>query len=104
MSGARPHSATPDRCGVTVTRIGTQVVVRLSGDVGDDSRERLRAAFDEIAAVALHRVVIDLDEVDSLRDAGLEFLADLGGRWSVRLLNTPPGLRGVLRRPDRAAR
>jgi anti-anti-sigma regulatory factor len=87
-----------------VTRIGTQVVVRLSGDVGDASRERLRAAFDEIAEVALHRVVIDLDEVDSLQDAGMEFVTELDARWSVRFLNTPPGLRGTLPRQERTAK
>ncbi len=84
--------------GVTVTRIGTQVVVRLSGDIGDDRRPRLEAAVDEVAGLALSRVVVDLDDVTSVDGAGLDFITTLHRRWQVRLLNTPVDLREHLPR------
>lgn len=76
-----------------MTRIGTQVVVRLSGVVGAGQSERLSAAVDEVSSLVLHRVVVDLDDVDQLDDAGLAFLGTLQSRWTLRLLNAPPGLR-----------
>jgi anti-anti-sigma factor len=76
-----------------VTRIGTQVVVRLSGVVDDRSADRLRAAVDEVAELALQRVVVDLDDVDYLDAAGLEFIARLADRWTLRVLNSPPTVR-----------
>lgn len=82
--------------GVTVTRIGTQVVVRLSGDVGDARADRLASALDEVAALVLQRVVVDLDDVASVDGAGLDFLTELHARWRVRLLNTPAALRAAL--------
>ncbi len=81
---------------VTVTRIGTQVVVRLSGDVGDTAARRLAEAVDEVAALVLQRVVVDLEEVRSIDGAGLDFIAILHHRWQLRLLNTPAGLRSAL--------
>jgi anti-anti-sigma factor len=81
---------------LTVTRIGTQVVVRLSGDVGDAAAARLEHAVDEVAALALHRVVVDLEEVRSIDGAGLDFIAALHHRWQLRLLNAPAGLRSAL--------
>lgn len=88
--------------GVSVTRIGTQVVVRLTGDIGDARRARLVAAVDEVAALVLQRVVVDLDEVTSVEGAGLDFLAELHRRWTLRLLNAPTGLRSALpRQPGR---
>jgi anti-anti-sigma regulatory factor len=84
--------------GVTVTRIGTQVVVRLSGDVDDARRPRLSAAVEEVSRLALQRVVVDLDEVTSVDGAGIDFIATLHGRWRVRLLNTPAGVRERLPR------
>lgn len=101
MDGAYPPSPTLARPsapppGVSVTRIGTQVVVRLSGVVDDRSADRLGAAVDEVAALALHRVVVDLDDVDGLDGAGLTFLAELAERWTLRVLNSPPGLRRQL--------
>lgn len=83
---------------VSVTRIGTQVVVRLAGDIGDATSARLCAAVDEIETLVLQRVVVDLDEVRSLEGAGLDFLTQLHGRWRVRLLNTPADLRARLPR------
>jgi anti-anti-sigma regulatory factor len=90
----------PEKCrdGVSVTRIGTQVVVRLSGHVGDPRTPRLAAAVDEVARLVLHRVVVDLEDVASIDGAGLDFIATLHGRWQLRLLNTPAGLRGDLPR------
>jgi anti-anti-sigma regulatory factor len=84
--------------GVSVTRIGTQVVVRLAGDVGDGRRERLAAALDEVAGLVLARVVVDLEDATSVEGAGLDFLAELHRRWRVRLLNAPTALRSVLPR------
>jgi anti-anti-sigma regulatory factor len=79
--------------GVTVTRIGTQVVVRLSGVVDDSRGPRLRAAVEEVGRLALQRVVVDLDDVTSIEGAGIDFVVALHARWTVRLLNTPAGVR-----------
>lgn len=84
--------------GVSVTRIGTQVVVRLSGDVGDGRAGRLASAVDEVAALVIQRVVVDLEDVTSIEGAGMDFLAELHRRWRLRLLNTPAGLRSALPR------
>ena len=84
--------------GVTVTRIGTQVVVRLSGRIDDSRRCRLDDAVDEVGRLALQRVVVDLDDVDSIEGAGIDFIAALHGRWKVKLLNTPAAVRDRLPR------
>lgn len=90
--------------GVTVTRIGTQVVVRLSGKIGDAKRDRLEAALGEVRSLALSRVVVDLDDVTSIEGAGIEFIVELHRLWRVRLLNTPVDLREHLpRKPAVAA-
>lgn len=87
--------------GITVTRIGTQVVVRLSGDVDDARRGRLAAAVDEVARLALQRVVVDLDDVTSIEGAGIDFIVTLHSRWRVKLLNTPADVRARLPRQER---
>ncbi len=84
--------------GITVTRIGTQVVVRLSGAVDDSRRPRLATAVDEVARLALQRVVVDLDDVTSIEGAGIDFIVALHRRWRVRLLNTPAFVRERLPR------
>lgn len=89
--------------GVTVTRIGTQVVVRLSGDVDDSRRERLDGALAEVAGLAISRVVIDLDDVTSIQGAGIDFVVALHRRWRIKLLNTPVDLRERLPRTSTAA-
>lgn len=78
--------------GVTVTRIGTQVVVRLSGAIDDERAERLTAALDEVSELALRRVVVDLSDTTCVRGAGLDFLAAARTRWQLRLLDPPDGL------------
>ena len=83
---------------ISVTRIGTQVVVRPIGDLDDACAEGLAEAIREVEVLALRRVVVDLDEVGRIEGAGLDFLATLHGRWSLRLLNTPAGLRARLPR------
>ena len=83
---------------ISVTRIGTQVVVRPIGDLDDRCADRLAAAVAEVETLVLRRVVVDLDEVGRIEGAGLDFLATLHGRWTVRLLNTPAGLRARLPR------
>ncbi len=88
----------PAADGVSVTRIGTQVVVRLAGDVGDERAARLTAAVDEVAALVIQRVVVDLEDVTSIEGAGMDFLTELHRRWRLRLLNTPAGLRSALPR------
>lgn len=89
--------------GVTVTRIGTQVVVRLSGAVDESRRERLSAAVDEVSRLALQRVVVDLDDVTSVEGAGIDFIVTLHTRWRVKLLNTPASVRDRLPRQGRTA-
>jgi anti-anti-sigma regulatory factor len=89
---------------VTVTRIGTQVVVRLRGAVDDSRAGDLERTVDEVAALALSRVVVDLDEVTSIEGAGVEFLVTLHARWRLRMLNTPAGLRACLPGRDGAVR
>jgi len=76
--------------GVMVTRVGTQVVVRLSGVVDD---ARLEAALGEVAVLALNRVVVDLTETGGITGAGLDFLLAAEDRWTLRLLAPPAGLR-----------
>jgi anti-anti-sigma regulatory factor len=89
--------------GVTVTRIGTQVVVRLSGHVGDLQAARLAAAVDEVAALVIQRVAVDLEDVESIDGAGLDFISTLHGRWQVKLLNTPAAVRRALPRQTGAS-
>ena len=79
--------------GVVVTRVGTQVVVRLSGAVDDGADARLDAAMDEVAVLVLNRVVVDLSEATTVTGAGLDFLLQAEERWTLRLLTPPPGLR-----------
>ena len=79
--------------GVTVTRVGTQVVVRLAGVVDDCCDARLGVAFGEVADLALNRVVVDLTEASVVAGAGLDFLLRTQERWTVRLIDPPAGLR-----------
>jgi hypothetical protein len=80
-----------------VDRVGTQVVIRLSGQV-DDARGRLGAALREVADLALVRVVVDLTEAGPVTDDVLAFLLAVQESWTVRLLEPPPGLRQRLAR------
>jgi anti-anti-sigma regulatory factor len=83
---------------VSVQRVGTQVVVRLYGHLDDRVAECLAGAMADVESMVLSRVVVDLDEVDSIEGAGLDFLVGLHRRWKVRLLNTPNQLRGRIPR------
>lgn len=83
---------------VAVQRVGTQVVVRLYGVLDDRAALRLAGALAEVESMVLSRVVVDLDEVDAIEDAGLDFIVGLHRRWKVRLLNTPNQLRGRIPR------
>lgn len=83
---------------VAVQRVGTQVVVRLYGVLDDRAAHRLSEAMGEVESMVLNRVVVDLDEVDAIEGAGLDFLVGLHRRWKVRLLNTPNQLRGRIPR------
>ena len=76
--------------GVTVIRVGTQVVVRFSGDIGDPLADRLDAALVEINDLVLTRVVIDCGSAAGISGAGLRFLDVARSRWRVRLLDPPP--------------
>lgn len=78
--------------GVTVTRIGTQVVVRLSGQVDDGMSQVLQDAVQEVATQVITRVVVDLAEVTCVQGAGIDFIAELNRRWQLRLINRPGGL------------
>jgi anti-anti-sigma regulatory factor len=82
--------------GVTVIRVGTQVVVRLGGDVDDTQADRLDAALVEIGDLVLTRVVIDCSGATEISGAGLRFLGAARNRWRVRLLDPPPGIQQSL--------
>jgi anti-anti-sigma regulatory factor len=92
--------------GVMVTRVGTQVVVRVSGVMDDACDVRLGAALGEVAELVLNRVVVDLTETSVITGAGLDFLLAAEDRWTLRLLAPPAGLRQRLaeRRDDRGKR
>ena len=86
---------------VTVTRVGTQVVVRLSRGVAGEVRDaagRLDVALDEVADLALGRVVVDLTEAGPVTDGLVDFLVAVQERWTVRLIDPPAGLRQRLAR------
>lgn len=74
---------------ISVTRVGTQVVVRMRGDIGDADADALRAAMDDITELALRLVTVDLSEADRVEGMGLDFLEDLRGRWKVRTSGRP---------------
>lgn len=78
---------------VQVTRIGTQVVVRLTGRVGADCEPDLERAYTEVCELASSLVAVDLDDAELVDDTALAFLARLHVRWRLRLLNAPLGLR-----------
>jgi hypothetical protein len=86
----------------TVTRVGTQVVVRIPDGVADGDR-RLDAALGEVSDLALGRVVVDLGEAGPVTDAVLAFLLAVQERWTVRLIDPPAGLRQRLARHRDAA-
>jgi anti-anti-sigma regulatory factor len=81
---------------VQVTRIGTQVVVRLTGEIGDDASASLDRAYAEVCELASSLVAVDLEDADLIEGAGLDFLGLLHSRWRVKLLNAPRGLRARL--------
>ena len=81
---------------VQVRRIGTQVVVRLTGALGDAAAAELDLAYAEVCALASSLVAVDLQDADVIEGAGLDFIALLHTRWRVRLLNAPTGLRARL--------
>jgi anti-anti-sigma regulatory factor len=82
--------------GVTVIRVGTQVVVRLGGAVDDSQAERLEAALGEIGDLVLNRVVIDCSEATEITGAGLRFLTAARSRWPVRFLDASADVRQLL--------
>lgn len=91
--------ASPARDGgydVQVQRVGTQVVVRLSGRIDQLAAERLASALDEVESLVITRVVVDLDAVHCVEGAGMDFVVALDERWSLRLLNAPQELRGLM--------
>lgn len=81
---------------VHVTRIGTQVVVRLTGELGDSALAELDRAFDEVCSLASTLVAVDLEDAELIEGAGLDFIGRLHARWRVKLLNAPTGLRARL--------
>ena len=91
--GASSQRSEGPLIGVTVIRVGTQVVVRLDGTIDDSQSERLTAALLEIGDLVLNRVVIDCSAANEISGAGLQFLETARGRWRVRLLDPPPDVR-----------
>ncbi len=83
---------------VTITRVGTQVVVRLAGVIDDSDAPRLTWALTEIDELVLHAVLVDFTDARSISGAVVAFLAESQRRWRLRLLNPPPGLRQELAR------
>lgn len=79
-----------------VTRIGTQVVVRLSGPVCHCRTDELERAYREVCELASTLVAIDLEDAELLDGVGFAFVARLHARWRLRLLNAPVGLRAQL--------
>lgn len=62
---------------VTVTRVGTQAVVRLYGDVDAAMREVLAGAVRLVTELLPTRVTVDLDLVTSVDTVGIAFLQEL---------------------------
>ncbi|RZS79458.1 STAS domain-containing protein [Motilibacter rhizosphaerae] len=88
--------------GVSVVRVGTQVVVRLSGHVGDPFAADLVEVRAEVLALRPRSVALDLDGCTSLDDSGRGFLLDLRDdalREGLRLRvhEAPPDVRRLLR-------
>jgi anti-anti-sigma regulatory factor len=81
---------------VQVTRIGTQVVVRLTGPVCHCRTAELERAYLEVCELASTLVAIDLEDAELLDRTGIDFVARLHARWRLRLLNAPVGLRAQL--------
>ena len=86
---------------VTVTRVGTQAVVRLFGEVDLALARRLSDARDEVAALRVTRVAVDLDAVTFMDSAGAAFLVGLAAdcrerSLPVRFLDVPPAVRRLL--------
>jgi hypothetical protein len=84
-----------------VTRIGTQVVVRLSGQIDGRMADQLRHAVQEVAAQVISRVLVDLADVHSIEGVGIDFLGELNHRWRLRVINRPGGLGVRLPAPAR---
>jgi len=67
-----------------VDRGGREIVVFLSGDIGEADRDALNASIDEVAALeqlnGLNYAVVDMHKVSSLGPAGVAFLHQLQGR------------------------
>ena len=67
-----------------VDRGAREIVVFLSGDVGDESTERLHEAVDEAARLVelntLNHVVVDMHQVTGLGEAAIAFLRELTNR------------------------
>ena len=76
-----------------VTRIGTQVVVRLTGRLGDAEAAVIEQAYVEVCELASSLVAVDLEDAELIGGAGLDFIDLLRTRWRVKLLNAPLGLR-----------
>ena len=88
--------------GVSVVRVGTQVVVRLSGVVDFALAEVLALAREEVLALRPRSVALDLGGCMSLDDHGRGFLLDLRDDTRreglrLRLHEAPPDVRRLLR-------
>ncbi|PSL02455.1 anti-anti-sigma regulatory factor [Haloactinopolyspora alba] len=67
-----------------VDRGAREIVVFLSGDLNDEATDRLHAAVDEVAKLeqlnALDHVVVNMQHVTQLGEAGVGFLRELSMR------------------------
>ncbi len=74
---------------VDVLRVGTQVVVRVSGRPDDRDTDRFATATTQVQGIVTSRVVIDLADADPVGDAVVDFVRELQAKWRVRLINAP---------------
>ena len=99
-TGRAPY---PGPVSETTARAATEPPVqdRVDAPVDEQVDGQVDEQVDE--QMVLSRVVVDLDEVDAIEGAGLDFIVGLHRRWKVRLLNTPNQLRGRIPRMASAA-
>lgn len=82
---------------VAVSRVGTVVVVRISGGPTADGADvaRFDRAVSMVAQLVTNRVVVDLVDAARVGGEAVGFIRELQGRWRVRLMNAPPGVRAL---------
>ncbi|WP_433662742.1 STAS domain-containing protein [Nocardia sp. CA-128927] len=62
--------------------VGDRTVIRVGGEIDEDTAPKLREQFVELVNDGSYNLVVDLERVDSIEDAGIDAL--LGGQKLVR--------------------